>query len=159
MAERASVSTGTINYHFGNKEKLIMAALQAAYETPAWQNNGGTPLAQLKIFAFSHVFRTSNDRFWRFLVNYAAAGTRNSELRKHQNRRFEKQLGFWTRLFDGAIRAGELPAHLDARAEAEHLLTFAHGLVVRQILRSDAETRAHCEQLLSDHFTALERGG
>lgn len=158
IAERASVSTGTINYHFGNKEKLIMAALQAAYETPAEQDNGNSPLKQLKIFAFSHVFRTSNDRFWRFWVNYAAAGTRNTELRKHQNRRFEKQLGFWARLFEGAIKAGELPSHLDARGEAEHLLIFAHGLVMRQILRSDPETRAHCEQLLEGYFTALEQG-
>ena len=30
IADRAKVSTGTISYHFENKEKLVMAALQAA---------------------------------------------------------------------------------------------------------------------------------
>ena len=32
IATRAKVSTGTINYHFRNKEKLVMEALQAAYQ-------------------------------------------------------------------------------------------------------------------------------
>jgi TetR/AcrR family transcriptional repressor of bet genes len=157
IADRAEVSTGTINYHFGNKQKLIMAALQAAYETPSEEGPSPSPLAQLKIFAFSHIFRSSSDRFWRFWVNYAAAGTRNTELRKHQNRRFEKQLAFWKKLIESAIKAGELPADLDAQRASEHLLIFAHGLVMRQILRADAENREHCERLLEEYFEVLER--
>jgi AcrR family transcriptional regulator len=129
--------------HFGNKQKLIMAALQAAYETPSEAEPSSSPLAQLKVFAFSHIFRSSNDRFWRFWVNYAAASTRSTELRKHQNRRFEKQLGFWRRLIESAIKAGELPADLQAHRASEHLLIFVHGLVMRQILRPDAENREH----------------
>jgi AcrR family transcriptional regulator len=156
IADRAEVSTGTINYHFGNKQKLIMAALQAAYETPSEEEPSSSPLAQLKVFAFSHIFRSINDRFWRFWVNYAAAGTRSVELRKHQNRRFEKQLGFWKKLIESAIKAGELPANLEAQQAAEHLLIFVHGLVMRQILRPDAENRAHCEEVLEDYFKALE---
>jgi AcrR family transcriptional regulator len=158
IADRAEVSTGTINYHFGNKQKLIMAALQAAYETPSEEGPSASPLAQLKVFAFSHIFRSSNDRFWRFWVNYAAAGTRNTELRKHQNRRFEKQLAFWTELIESAIKAGELPADLDAQRASENLLIFAHGLVMRQILRADAENRDHCEKLLEEYFETLEQG-
>jgi AcrR family transcriptional regulator len=156
IAERAEVSTGTINYHFGNKQKLIMAALQAAYETPSEEEPSSSPLAQLKVFAFSHIFRSSNDRFWRFWINYAAAGTRSAELRKHQNRRFEKQLGFWRKLIENAIRAGELPADLKADHASEHLLIFVHGLVMRQILRPDTESRAHCEKLLEEYFEAME---
>ena len=65
IADRANVSTGTINYHFGNKEKLIMAALQAAYQTlPPKKEASSSPLSQLKGFSFSHIFRSSQDRFW-----------------------------------------------------------------------------------------------
>jgi AcrR family transcriptional regulator len=157
IADRAEVSTGTINYHFGNKQKLIMAALQAAYETPSEEAPTSSPLAQLKVFAFSHIFRSSNDRYWRFWVNYAAAGTRSTELRKHQNRRFEKQLGFWRKLIENAIKAGELPENLQAHRASEHLLIFVHGLVMRQILRPDAENRSHCEGLLDEYFEVMER--
>lgn len=94
IADRANVSTGTINYHFGNKHKLIMAALQAAYLTPDDSDYAlASPLDKLKAFAFGHIFQSSTDRFWRFWVNCAAAGTRNPELRKHQNRRFGKAAG------------------------------------------------------------------
>ena len=92
-------------------------------------------------------------------MNYAAAGTRSAELRKHQNRRFEKQLGFWRRLIESAIKAGELPADLQAHRASEHLLIFAHGLVMRQILRPDAENRAHCERLLEEYFEVMEGPG
>lgn len=157
IADRANVSTGTINYHFENKDKLIMAALQAAYETPSEEEGDLSPLGQLKVFAFSHIFRSSNDRFWRFWVNYAAAGTRSNELRKHQNLRFEKQLRYWGRLVDAAIKGGELPSSLDGKYAAEELLIFVHGLVMRQVLRPDPETCAHCEELLEEYFSRLER--
>jgi AcrR family transcriptional regulator len=160
IADRANVSTGTINYHFGNKHKLVMAALQAACMAP--QEHDGcadSPLAQLKFFAFSHIFRSSTDRFWRFWVNYAAAGTRNTEMRKHQNMRFEHQQKTWARLVENAIDAGELPSFLDARIASEQLLIFVHGLVMRQILQPDAQNRLHCEKLLEKYFETLEQSG
>ena len=156
IAGRANVSTGTINYHFGNKHKLIMAALQTACLTPQ-DGSADSPLAQLKVFAFNHIFRSSTDRFWRFWVNYAAAGTRDTEMRKHQNRRFERQRATWTRLIEDAIHAGELPSFQDAQVISEQLLIFVHGLVMRQILQPDARNRLHCEKLLERYFETLER--
>jgi TetR/AcrR family transcriptional regulator, transcriptional repressor of bet genes len=158
IADRANVSTGTINYHFGNKHKLIMAALQAVHLTPAegdW--SADSPLAQLKIFAFSHIFRSSTDRFWRFWVNCAAAGTRNTELRKHQNRRFEKQQVLWAKLVQESVGAGELPSFPNAQTISEQLMIFTHGLVMRQILQPGNENRLNCEKLLEGYFEALER--
>jgi AcrR family transcriptional regulator len=157
IADRANVSTGTINYHFGNKQKLIMAALQAAYLTPGdHEQAADSPLDRLKIFAFSHIFQSSTDRFWRFWVNCAAAGTRNAELRKHQNRRFEKQQATWTELIQDAVKAGQLPSLPDANVMAEQLMIFTHGLVMRQILQPGAENRLHCESLLKEYFETLQ---
>jgi AcrR family transcriptional regulator len=157
IADRANVSTGTINYHFGNKHKLIMAALQAAYLTPDDHDRDvDSPLDRLRIFAFGHIFQSSTDRFWRFWVNCAAAGTRDAELRKHQNRRFEKQQATWTELIQDAVKAGQLPSLPDAKVMAEQLMIFTHGLVMRQILQPGAENRLHCEKLLKEYFEALQ---
>jgi len=157
IADRANVSTGTINYHFGNKHKLIMAALQAAYLAPGDSDYAlASPLDKLKAFAFGHIFQSSTDRFWRFWVNCAAAGTRNPELRKHQNRRFEKQQATWTLLIQDAVKAGQLPSFPDAAVMAEQLMIFTHGLVMRQILQPGAENRLQCEKLLERYFEALQ---
>jgi AcrR family transcriptional regulator len=156
IADRANVSTGTINYHFGNKHKLVMAALQAACLTShECDSSADSPMAQLRVLASSHIFRSSTDRFWRFWVNYAAAGTRNTEMRKHQNQRFETQRATWTKLIEDAIDAGELPSCSDAEVISEQLLIFVHGLVMRQILQPGAQSR--CEKLLEKYFEALER--
>ncbi len=157
IADRAQVSTGTINYHFGNKEKLVMAALRAAYQT--MPPKGGleiSPLEQLKGFAFSYIFRSSQDRFWRFWVNYTAHGTRDREMRDHQNQRFEKQQGHWQKLIQAAIESGELKAGLTAATTSKHLLIFTHGLVVRQLLQPGQKTRTECQGLLEDYFAGIE---
>jgi AcrR family transcriptional regulator len=158
IADRANVSTGTINYHFGNKHQLMMAALQAScLPPPKCDSSADSPLAQLRALAFSHTFRSSTDRFWHFWVNYAAAGTRNTEMRKHQNRRFESQHASWTKLIEDAINAGELPSYPNAEVVSEQLLIFVHGLVMRQILQPGAQNRLHCENLLERYFETLER--
>ncbi|ABE63474.1 transcriptional regulator, TetR family [Nitrobacter hamburgensis X14] len=158
IADRANVSTGTINYHFGNKHKLMMAALQASCLPPReCDSSADSPLAQLRVLVFSHAFRSSTDRFWHFWVNYTAAGTRDTEMRKHQNQRFERQQAAWTKLIESAINAGELPSCPDAEVVSEQLLIFIHGLAMRQIMQPGAESRLHCEKLLERYFETLER--
>ncbi len=156
IAERASVSTGTLNYHFKNKKQLIMAAMKAAYEVPDdFASHHSSALSQLKIFVFSYVFQHSKDRFWRFWVNCASQATRDVELRDHQNERLERQQKFWASLLKSAVEAGEL-GKLDADKTAEHLIIFCHGLVVRQVLRPDKETRERARALIDEYFAQLE---
>ena len=157
IATRAKVSTGTINYHFRNKEKLVMEALQAAYQkTLPDADSTHTPLERLKGFAFGYILHEPNDRFWRFWMNYTVYGSRNEELRNHQVHWFKKQQSFWTKLVRDAITDGELPSHLDPAETAEQLLIFTHGLMVRQILQPDKKSQAHCRKLLELHFAGLE---
>jgi AcrR family transcriptional regulator len=159
IATRAKVSTGTINYHFENKEKLVMAALQAAYQMPVPNYHiDHTPLARLKAFAFRYILQEPNDRFWRFWMNYTVSGSRDPELRRHQNTWSRKQMSFWGKLMRDAVRAGELPADLDDAEASEQLWIFTHGLMIRQILQPDLKTQAHCRKLLEQHFKRLETG-
>jgi len=157
IANRAKVSTGTINYHFGNKQKLVMAALQAAYQMPVFNDNiDHSPLDRLKAFAFRYILHEPNDRFWRFWMNYTVSGSRNAALHRHQETWFRKQLSFWAKLVRDAIRLGELPPGLDDASTAENLSIFTHGLMVRQILQPDLKTQARCRKLLEDYFRRLE---
>jgi TetR/AcrR family transcriptional repressor of bet genes len=157
IATRAKVSTGTINYHFRNKEKLVMEALQAAYQKTLPEADAAhTPLERLKGFAFGYILHEPNDRFWRFWMNYTVYGSRNEELRNHQVHWFKKQQSFWTKLVREAVKEGELPSYLDPAETAEQLSIFTHGLMVRQILQPDKKSQANCRKLLEQHFARLE---
>src|SRR5258708_12950803 len=113
IATRAKVSTGTINYHFENKEKLVMAALQAAYQMPVPNYHiDHSPLARLKAFAFRYILHEPNDRFWRFWMNYTVSGSRNAELRRHQNTWPRKQISFWGKPMPEAVQPDQLPPAL-----------------------------------------------
>ncbi len=156
IAEAAQLSTGSVNYHFQNKRNLIIAALEAAYELPDdWGQYTGSPFAQLQRLASRYVFRSARDRFWLFWVNYTAHSSRDEEMRRHQQARYERQHLFWCSLIRDGVAAGELRAELDPEAVAEELLLVAHGLVVRQIQSPLPETRAHARETLQAHLEGL----
>lgn len=158
VADAAGLSTGTINYHFGNKERLLIAALESAYELPSdWEHYRGSPAAQLRRLVFGYVCRTPKDRFWRFWINYLAASMRNEEMAAHQRTRYMRQERFWARLIRDAILAGEFKASLDPRYEAEQLLSVAHGLLVRQLVNPQAEVRCEAQALLGARLDSFSR--
>src|SRR5258708_17653382 len=108
IATRAKVSTGTINYHFGNKEKLVMAALQAAYQMPVPNYDiDHSPLPRLKAFAFRYILHKPNYRFWPLWMNYTVSGSRYPELRRPPRTWSRKQMSFWGNLIRDAVQAGE----------------------------------------------------
>lgn len=158
VADAAGLSTGTINYHFGNKESLLIAALENAYELPPdWEQYRGSPAAQLRRLVFGYVCRTPKDRFWRFWINYLAASTRSEEMAAHQKVRYERQERFWGSLIRDAVQAGEFKASLDPRQEAEDLLSLAHGLLVRQLVIPHAEVVAQARALLAARMDDFRR--
>jgi TetR/AcrR family transcriptional regulator, transcriptional repressor of bet genes len=155
-ADRSKVSTGTISYHFENKEKLVMAALQAAYQMPVPDDDANSsPLARVKAFAFRCILHEPNDCFWRFWMSYAVYGSRNAELRRHQNHWFRKKNSVWAKLVQEAARCGELSTGLDPIDTAEQLSIFTHGLMVRQILQPEPKTQGTATKLLAAYFDRL----
>lgn len=156
IAQAAKISTGTINYHFGNKYNLIIAALEAAYELPDdWEQYKGSPLAQLRRIAMGYVFRSANDRFWRFWINYLAQSTRDETMRVHQNERYQRQARFWAKLIRDGVTAGELRSDIDPDVMAERLLLTAHGLIVVQLQSPTPETREHVRDILGNFFREI----
>lgn len=156
VAEASNVSTGTINYHFKNKQNLIIAALEAAYELPQdWEQYKGSPAAQLKRIMLSYVLRAKSDRWWRFWINYLAYSTRDEQMQEHQTARFDKQLEFWARLIADGISQKEFRADLDPCATAKSLLISMHGLVALQFIKTDAETRNYARDYINDLIAEL----
>ncbi|NUZ07308.1 TetR/AcrR family transcriptional regulator [Piscinibacter koreensis] len=149
VAVAAGLSTGTINYHFGNKQRLLIAALESAYELPDdWERYQGSPVAQLERLLTGYVCRLPTDRFWRFWINYLASSVRDAELLTHQTDRLQRQQRFWTRLIHDGIAAGELASGVDAARKAEELLILAHGLVLRQLADPGEASRDLARELL-----------
>jgi AcrR family transcriptional regulator len=160
VAEASNVSTGTINYHFQNKENLVISALEAAYQLPRdWDSCSGSPAAQLRRIALSYVLRASSDRWWRFWINYLAASTRHEEMQAHQETRFDKQLAFWSNLVVEGVAKGELRKSLDPTDTARELLILVHGLLSVQFIKPDAKTRSFARERINKAVDALLREG
>lgn len=159
VATAANVSTGSINYHFKNKNALMIAALEAAYELPDdWQNYQGSPITQLRKLTSRYVFRSNKERFWLFWVNYVASSSRNDIMRQHLQDRYVRQHNFWASLLRDSVGAGEVRADIDPMAEAERLLLICHGLVIRQIQSPDLATRASAKELIEEAVSKLLPG-
>ncbi len=156
IAALAGVSTGTLNYHFGNKQNLLVAALEAAYHLPQdWEQYRGSPAAQLERLLMSYVMQGVHDRWWLFWINYLALGSRNKGMQAEQRRRYERQRRFWRKLLEDGIAAGEFRGGLDAGKAAEQLLIAAHGAVTLQLLNPVAATRALARRHLAEALAAL----
>ena len=160
IAQAADISTGTINYHFKNRHNLVILALEAAYELPEdWRSYEGSPLAQLQRLASGYIFRSSRERFWLFWINYTAQSTRDDEMRRRQNDRYEKQRKFWKELLKAGIAAGEIDTAIDPEKTADDLLLTGHALVLRQIQSPTPATRELARALLADKFAEITRKG
>jgi AcrR family transcriptional regulator len=156
VAERAELSTGTINYHFGNKQTLLLKAYDAAFELPEdWEDYSGSAFRNLKRLIRGYAFRSRNDRFWCFWANFTARSTRDEEMRERQGKRYARQQEFWERLLRDGIEEGTVAPNTDCAVEAERLMVFAYGLVVRQIMDPSVATRERCKELIEMELDRL----
>ena len=115
IGEAAGISTGTINYHFKNKYNLLIAALGSRIRTSRkiGKSTRGRRSPNCSVWQWDTCLRAPRDRFWRFWINYTAHGTRDDEMRRHQNDRYERQLKFWGSLLRDGITAGEVDQNVD----------------------------------------------
>lgn len=135
VAAATGMSTGTINYHFGSKQRLVIAALEAAYRLPSdWNAGDGSARDRLRRLLGFFVLRQPEDRWWRFFTDFVAQATREEDLRIRLRERFVRQHLFWQRVVEEGQRVGEIDPALSAATVADELLSVAHGLIVMQHL-------------------------
>lgn len=158
VAQASGVSTGTINYHFQNKENLVISALEAAYQLPGdWDEHKGSPAAKLTRLALGYATKILDSRWWCFWINYLAASTRNQQLQAHQEIRFDRQLLFWSDLIAEGIRQGEFKKNIDSTAAATDLLILVHGLLSLQFMKPTAKTRSLAKERILKAIQNLKR--
>ncbi len=158
VADAAGVSTGTLNYRFGNKRGLLLAAIDFAYRPPADFGEHASARARLRRLARRYALRKPKVRtWWRFYFALVAHAAKDPDVaRRLADNRRSLVLFFAAALApdpphgDAAPRADEPDEAAEAAAEAaaERLVALAHGLALRQLIEPDEATIDACERLL-----------
>jgi AcrR family transcriptional regulator len=152
VADAVGLSTGTLNYRFGNKQGLLLAAIDFAYRPPAdFREHAASPPAGLRRLLRRYVLRQHKVRvWWRFYFAVVAHAAKDPAVaqRLADNRRA------LVLFFAAAIEAGPAtpsdapacPLSPAAEAAAERLVALAHGLALRQLTDPCEATIAACER-------------
>jgi AcrR family transcriptional regulator len=159
VAHATGLSTGTINYHFGNKRGLVLAALASAGEAPEGSVPGGSPLSRLRRLLASFVHDSQERRaWWQFWVEVAAQSARDEELRRHERARQTAQRRHVEELIEEGVRRGEIRTDVDAATVAEPLIALATGLAILQLTAPDEVTVRRASDTLEDAVRKLASG-
>jgi len=129
------LSTGTLNYHFTNKQGLVRFALQYAYAAPPdWSaHSGDTKSALERLFRRYLLDRDDVRTWWRFFCAVTAHAARDAVIRKCQVEAQEQLVGFFADVLGAGQKRGDVSRSLDAADEAEHAVALAHGVALRQL--------------------------
>ena len=119
VAERATVSHGTVLFHFKRRDQLVSALLDrvlaatAILRIPDARDPGAPPADQLRALLRSEMQRLSGEaRPFRLFLKYWALGVRNAAIRRRLTTALEAYRDGFRRL---------------AVAATEHVGTAAHG--------------------------------
>ena len=157
VADNAAVSTGTINYHFGNKRGLVIAALERVYRVP--DNFGsvkGPATEKLRVLTQGFVLRTVRGRnWWRFWLDYTAHAARDAELRTHQVERFERQRAFFENVIATAVTGGEFSTNVRPAVAADTLINLAYGLALLQTMEPSPQAARDARHVLDAYIDQL----
>jgi len=160
VADESGWSIGSIRYYFPNKDELVASALwrvgERVDERIRQRTAGGMTLNDLRTAAIE-LLPLDADRREMGLVQLAflaqaAVVPELAEAAEGAAQRLQEPLAARVAY---AVRAGELPAHLDAEDEAERLRVLLDGLRL-QLLTTPRRTSAQWVlTVLDDHFAAL----
>jgi AcrR family transcriptional regulator len=163
VAEESGWSIGSIRYYFPNKDELVASALWRAGERVderiRRRTAGGMTMNDLRIAA-TELLPLDADRREMSLVYLAfqaqaAVVPALSDAAEGAAQRLQEPLA--ARIAH-LVKAGELPAHLDAEHEAARLRVLLDGLRL-QLLTTPRHTSSEWAlAVLDDHLAALAAG-
>jgi AcrR family transcriptional regulator len=163
VAEESGWSIGSIRYYFPNKDELVAAALWRAGERVDEQirrrTAGGMTMNDLRIAAVELLPLDASRRelslvYLAFLAQAAVVPALADAAEGTAQRLQEPLVARIAHL----VKAGELPAHLDAEHEAARLRVLLDGLGL-QLVTSPRHTSAEWAVAVLDDYLAALRAG
>lgn len=160
VAAEAGWSIGSIRHYFPTKNDLLVAALwhigERIDERIRRRTAGGMRLADLRT-AGTELLPLDTERrqeslVWLAFVAQAAIDPTLASMAEQIAR--DLRGPFVTRIRE-AVRAGELPAHLDAELEATHLQVLFDGLVVGLVTAPRQLSGRRALAVFDDHLASL----
>ena len=163
VADESGWSIGSIRYYFPNKDELVASALWRAGERVderiRRRTAGGMTMNDLRIAA-TELLPLDADRREMSLVYLAfqaqaAVVPALSEAAEGAAQRLQEPLA--ARIAH-LVKAGELPAHLDAEHEAARLRVLLDGLRLQLLITPRYTSGEWALAVLDDHLAALTAG-
>ena len=163
VADESGWSIGSIRYYFPNKDELVASALWRAGERVderiRRRTAGGMTMNDLRIAA-TELLPLDADRREMSLVYLAfqaqaAVVPALSEAAEGAAQRLQEPLA--ARIAH-LVKAGELPAHLDAEHEAARLRVLLDGLRLQLLITPRHTSGEWALAVLDDHLAALTAG-
>ena len=163
VADESGWSIGSIRYYFPNKDELVASALWRAGERVderiRRRTAGGMTMNDLRIAA-TELLPLDADRREMSLVYLAfqaqaAVVPALSEAAEGAAQRLQEPLA--ARIAH-LVKAGELPAHLDAEHEAARLRVLLDGLRLQLLITPRHTSSEWALAVLDDHLAALAAG-
>jgi AcrR family transcriptional regulator len=164
VAEEAGWSIGSIRYYFPSKDELVASALWRVGERIddriRRRTAGGMTVADLRAAAVEllplDAGRREEALVYLAFMAQAAVVPVLADAAEGAAQRLQEPLA--ARIAH-AVRAGELPAHLDPEHEAARLRVLLDGLRLQLITTPRHTTASWALTVLDDHLTALAVGG
>jgi AcrR family transcriptional regulator len=156
VAAATGLTTGTLNYHFGNRQVLLLASLDYAYHPPHdWSWHAVDPRQSLTRLTRRYVLDKDDQRaWWRFWCAMTAHAPRAADLSRRQTENQQTRVAFFRAVLQWGVDQGNFTA-VNPETDSERLVAFAHGLALRQLVDPSAGVVASCCRLLTNEIEAL----
>ena len=145
VAKRAGYTTGALVHYFGDKDELIREALEyfgndvrSRMQNAHRAQVGRAALRDTVVESLPTDKRSASS--WRVWLALWYHSESSDEMRREERRRYREWIGRLARMLEESKALGELPASIDARAEARNLAALVDGIGV-QYLMSGGTTR------------------